>query len=248
MKMNSVTYKDNYFTTPLVNPHGFFTRGTNDQFNISNKPFASEVQQNINQSLRVAQQGIVLLNQVHGQEVIEVTELKDHAHIAGDALFTTVPNIIIGVKTADCVPILLEGHGIVAAVHAGWRPVLAGVIENCYEKICSHNLQEVRASIGPCIRQDSYEVSQEVLELFLRKYEENDVLPFFQHKVHDKYHFDLAGMCLHRLSKLGIKTYDIGLDTLTNADKFFSYRRDSLLQKPLTGCQFSGISLNHYCY
>lgn len=106
--------------------------------------------------------GVARLAQVHGNAVHEVTT----AGVAGegDALITRTPGLLVAVRTADCVPVLLAGRGVVAAVHAGWRGLAAGVIAATVERLGSGPLV---AAVGPCISVDHYEVSEDVVEQLL---------------------------------------------------------------------------------
>ena len=94
------------------------------------------------------------LHQVHGADVVTVGEPGAAAGRSGDALVTTVPGAVLAVQVADCVPVaLVADEGVVAAVHVGWRGLLAGVIESAAEAVrCSggrHLVAVVGAHIGP---------------------------------------------------------------------------------------------------
>jgi YfiH family protein len=97
--------------------------------------------------------GTTWLRQVHGATVVEVTEPGDHAGAEADAAFTRTPGCKLAVRTADCVPIVLVGDGVVGVVHAGWRGLAAGVIETTATRMGSVR----EAHIGPHIRRGCYE-------------------------------------------------------------------------------------------
>lgn len=88
-----------------------------------------------------------------------------------DALITTERNLPIGVKTADCVPILLNATGIgaVAAIHAGWKGTLGGIVAKTIDKLVEmgESQNKIFAAIGPSICGECYEVSQELAEQFM---------------------------------------------------------------------------------
>ncbi|MFM7200035.1 MAG: peptidoglycan editing factor PgeF [Myxococcota bacterium] len=115
------------------------------------------------------------VKQVHGKGVVRVsagsTGAVEVAEEEGDALVTDVPGWLVGVRTADCVPLLLCGTGsqgqpVVAAVHAGWRGTTLCIVEKTLEVMVQHygiSLESVRAAIGPSIEGPQYPVGQDVL-------------------------------------------------------------------------------------
>lgn len=125
----------------------------------------------------VAAAGIALpvhtARQVHGVDVVDapVAQRIGDARPPGDAVTTSARGIVVGVVTADCVPILLlaREHGVVAAVHAGWRGAAAGVIEAALDRLrTKHGIAagDVEACIGPAIGGCCYQVGVEVRAAF----------------------------------------------------------------------------------
>ena len=104
------------------------------------------------------------VNQVHGDHVFVVTQPGLQGD--GDAMLTTTPGIPLVVATADCVPIVLEGPGVAAVVHAGWRGAVAGVVEATLQAIERQGRTIERAAIGPAIGPSCYEVGDEVAARF----------------------------------------------------------------------------------
>jgi YfiH family protein len=102
--------------------------------------------------------------QVHGDGVIRA----DAAGWLGeaDALYTTRPGIAVAVATADCVPVVIEGIGFVAVIHAGWRGVAGGVVAATLRSLSGEGLVPQRAAVGPAIGPCCYEVGDEVLAAF----------------------------------------------------------------------------------
>ncbi|HEY5728388.1 MAG TPA: polyphenol oxidase family protein [Acidimicrobiia bacterium] len=109
-------------------------------------------------------EGVAVPNQVHGSGVLVVTAPGRHGE--ADALVTTTPGVGVGVATADCVPVVIEGAGFAAVVHAGWRGIVAGVVEATLDRISSLGLTAECAAIGPAIGPCCYEVGPEVAERF----------------------------------------------------------------------------------
>jgi purine-nucleoside/S-methyl-5'-thioadenosine phosphorylase / adenosine deaminase len=93
------------------------------------------------------------LHQVHGATVVTVTRPGEHAGVDADAAITRVPEATLAVRTADCVPIVLEGDGVIGVVHAGWRGLAAGIVGTTIAEMGDVR----RATIGPHIRAGCYE-------------------------------------------------------------------------------------------
>ena len=145
-----------------------------------------------------------------------------------DALVTRTPGLALGALAADCMPFLFADRdaGIVAAAHAGWRGALAGVLENTVEAMISigAKAERITTAVGPCMRQPNFEVSLDLLETFTAKYVEAE--RFFAPGLSpDKRWLDLTGFGRWRLAQAGVTQLDdIGLCTLAEPDRFFSYR------------------------
>ena len=104
------------------------------------------------------------MRQVHGTDVLEV-DASGPAGV-GDALLTLRPALPLAVRTADCVPIVLHGEDAVSVVHAGWRGLVAGVVERTREALQRAGTPAERAAIGPAIGPCCYEVGDEVIAAF----------------------------------------------------------------------------------
>jgi YfiH family protein len=129
----------------------------------------------------------------------------------GDALFGDTPDLALSVVTADCVPVLLAGPNGLAAVHAGWRGLVGGVIPAALEKLGGAEIAWIGPTIGPCC----YEVGEEMAEQF----PEETVVPG------PKPHLDLVAAARLQLKDVEeIRT--VGLCTRCEADKLYSYRRE----------------------
>ena len=160
------------------------------------------------------------VKQTHSNIVIEI-KAPQTEWIEADGIITRVSNLPVGVITADCAPVLFYGDGVVGAAHAGWQGALKGVLDNTVAAMGGSE-DIIKAFIGPCISQQSYEVSIGFEEPFLEKHAEAE--RFFISGKEGKLHFDLAGYCAYRLSLCGIKSIHIdGRDTLTNP-VFYSHR------------------------
>jgi copper oxidase (laccase) domain-containing protein len=97
------------------------------------------------------------LRQQHGASVVVVTRPGEHAGAEADAVVTTAVDAPIAVVTADCAPVVLDGDGAVAVVHAGWKGLVAGVLEATVQVMTDLGHPPVAAHLGPCIRARCYE-------------------------------------------------------------------------------------------
>ncbi len=101
------------------------------------------------------------VRQVHGATVMEASGPGVIGE--GDAIFTRIAGLPVGVATADCVPVAVEGPRVAAVIHAGWRGLAAGVIETTLHRLAGAALEVERAAIGPGIGPCCYEVGEEVV-------------------------------------------------------------------------------------
>ena len=164
-----------------------------------------------------------------------------------DALVTATPGLALGVLAADCGPILFasdNGH-VIGAAHAGWKGALNGIIESTIAAMEGLGAArgKISAVLGPCIRQDSYQVGGEFRDTFMNA---DDSYDRFFAPDGDKYRFDLAGLIRLRLKEAGIgQIGDLGLDTYPDQDRFFSYRRATHAGEADYGRQVSAIVINN---
>lgn len=238
--------------------HGFFTRkggvskGIYESLNCGpgsqdNPAAVAENRRRVARHLAPKGAPLNTLYQVHSADVIEVGgPWKAVTSPKADAMVTLERGLLLGVLAADCAPVLLaDGEaGIVAAVHAGWRGAFAGVIEATVRKMTGlgANLQNIRAAIGPCIAQASYEVGQEFHAGFVSKDRANE--RFFKPGEKGRFRFDLAGFVSARLEGCGIRNLEaITADTYSNEKEFFSFRRASHRGEEDYGRQISAIML-----
>ncbi len=166
------------------------------------------------------------LDQQHTTVVVNnPPEQCSQTAIIADGSFTQLPNTVCCVMTADCLPILLtDKQGTqVAAVHAGWRGLCDGIIENAVAKF-SGNPEDILAWFGPAIGPLAFEVGEDVLNQFCHHYP-SDKDCFKPHG--DRFLANIYQLATNRLNRLGI--FDISggeLCTYQQQDLFFSYRRE----------------------
>jgi polyphenol oxidase len=182
--------------------------------------------------------------QVHSADAVLVKEpwpFNERPH--ADAMVTDRPGLLLGVVTADCAPVLLADReaGVIGAAHAGWRGAQGGVVESAIAAMVRLGADRARiaAAIGPAIAQPSYEVDA----AFRRNVASGDVR-FFVPGRSGHWQFDLEGYVADRIRAEGVVSIDaLGLDTYSDADRFYSYRRATHRGEPNYGRQFSLIGL-----
>ena len=170
-----------------------------------------------------------------------------------DALVTFSTGLPIGVRTADCVPILLYAEDVngIAAIHAGWKGTLGGIVDNALDIFEQRgaDLSQMRVVFGPSISEAVYEVDEELAGKFseggLGDYviwpQGDEKTPFCENR-NSKPHIDLQGANIERLLRRGVKHENItltGYCTLSSTDLdgtplFPSYRRDKTSDRLLT--------------
>lgn len=168
------------------------------------------------------------LSQVHGTVVLDAAMLIDTS--VGDAVFATEPNTVCGILTADCLPVLfadMKGK-VVAAAHAGWRGLAAGVLQNTLAKMRDSGAEDIVAWMGPAIGPDEFEVGQDVLDAFRLSSRISE--KFFKRRItQDKYLADIYALARYILVKEGVdKVYGGDRCTVTEKAQFYSYRRDGI--------------------
>lgn len=192
----------------------------------------------LNARLRV--EDVAMVQQVHGDDVVFVDQPAGPTRWSAraDGLWTTRPGVVLAVRVADCVPVLLAGPGGVAAVHAGWRGVAAGIVPKAV-RILADGLgvrpAAIAAAVGPCIGQDAFEVGPEVVEGLRARVP--GVARFVKPGRADRQHVDLRG-CVHaQLLEAGVVRQG-DVPACTTDARWFSYRGDG----PDTGRQAGWIT------
>ncbi len=235
--------------------HGFFTRqggvseGIYASLNcgLGSRDDAVRVTENRARIARaLAGREVVTLYQVHSATAVIVDAAIPREHLPrADAVVTRTPGLVVGVLAADCAPVLIaDGHAkVVAAAHAGWRGALAGIIEAAIEAMEQQGAdrRRMRAAIGPCINQRSYEVGPEFEAEFLRADPANARF-FVRPSGASRPRFDLPAYAEHRLGGAGLAVVERTTPcTCESESLFFSYRRSIHLGEPDYGRHISAI-------
>jgi len=195
---------------------------------------------------------LILPYQTHGTEIHKIDESfielfkeeKFHALYGTDALITRLPNICIGITTADCVPLLFFDpvKQVIAAAHAGWRGTCGRIGEKTIHSLISNyqcNPADILVTIGPSISPEVYEIGKEVMDNFGN--EGFDLSEIITHRNKSTY-LDLWKANKLSLENAGVQSDHIEISsicTFTEHDRFFSARRLGIK----SGRMLSGIML-----
>ncbi len=234
-------------TAPLPIRHGFFTR----EGGVSEGPYASlncsgsggddpaHVAENRARIARhLGATTLLGLTQVHSAAIVTVTEpWAPGEGVRADGMVTARPGLALGIVTADCAPVLFHSDGVIGAVHAGWRGAVGGILENTVAAMQALGAGPITAAIGPCIRQPSYEVGDDLRDAVLAS---GDHAACFTPGRPGHWHFDLPGYCAARLT--GCTVHVVDADTLPDL-RFWSHRRRTLAGGGPIGHQLSAIVL-----
>lgn len=173
---------------------------------------------------------LLFLRQMASTNVIFVSE-PSIEKVTADGMVTKNKGIILGIKTADCLPVLIADykHGVIGAAHAGWRGAIRGVVENTLNLMVEKGaeLDNIAVALGPCIQQKSFEVGEDVYQECVLLNSEYGA--FFEYGRDEKhFQFDLEGLVKYRLQQYGIVNISVsGIDTYADEENYFSFRRNT---------------------
>ena len=170
--------------------------------------------------------------QIHSADVRSVKTLEEanDGNHKSDALLSDLKNVLVGVKTADCVPILIGDTQTkaFAAVHAGWRGTVNSIVVKAIEMMRAHygtNAKDLICAVGPAATCKNYEVGQDVIDAFEEKFSTGGKLFLKTRDGHALIDLHLANK--EQLSSVGVRAENIftaPLCTMERTDLFFSYR------------------------
>ncbi len=193
-------------------------------------------------------EALATLYQIHSAEVVTVeAPWAPGQSPRADAMVTCRPGIVLGVLSADCVPILFADAeaGVIGAAHAGWKGALGGVLDATVAAMAALGARPaaIHAGIGPAIQQSSYEVGPEFPGRFIAADPANARFAVPAARP-GHFMFDLPGFVESRLGALGLgRIARSPLDTAGDEAQFFSYRRATLRGEPDYGRGISAVTL-----
>ncbi|MGI4851233.1 MAG: peptidoglycan editing factor PgeF [Janthinobacterium lividum] len=238
--------------------HGFFTRqggySTGLLSSLNMRPLPPECEENFQKNCqRVCSwfqndvSNLVLMQQVHGDHVVWIEDNANEDYVTADAMLTQKSNLILGVRTADCIPLLLYDPkaSICGVIHVGWRGALLNIISKTLQMMSQRGSlpSNIHAAIGPCIQIQNFEVDQVVCQEFLN-YDPYYQSFFISGKDQHHFWFNLPALALYQLKSQGVtKVESLDINTYQDEKRFFSYRRSQHALEKMYGTQISAIAL-----
>lgn len=197
----------------------------------SGRSFDSSRRDEFLNKLHLDPQKLTLVNQVHSANICLVSkDYHPQRTTAADGLITATPGAVLGILTADCVPVFFydADKKVAGLAHAGWRGIHHGIVRKMVQAFKQNFMslaEDIQVAIGPAMRKCCYEVGDEFSEIFPDFYSETAVS-----KLSHKGHMDLGAAIFHDLKIEGVdagQVYDSGACTNCKNDEFFSYRADA---------------------
>ena len=190
----------------------------------------------LNKEIDISDSQICLINQVHGNRVLvlkDSTDLKKFRTQDYDAIVTQEKKVLLGIRTADCIPLLFYDPKTtaIAAIHGGWRSTAQSIVVKTLNVMTENYgtlTKDVFVAIGPGICQRCFEVGADVAVKFSSS--------FLKTRGNDKYLLDLYAAHSSQLEEAGVPSTHIevlNLCTFHNETQFFSYRRDKTSKRHL---------------
>ena len=166
---------------------------------------------------------IILANQVHSN-IVSYINSNFYKDKYSDAMITSRKDILLGVLTADCAPIIVLGKKTFGIIHAGWKGLINGIVENTIRKFYSlgEKVNDLKVFVGPHLSMNSFEVKSDFVDNIKNKIKNYD---FFIDNNRKKKNFNFSGLIESKLIDLEISDYEISKEnTFANPEKFFSHR------------------------
>lgn len=194
----------------------------------SERCYSTERRSDFLRAVELNPDNLFWVRQVHGENIVRVNaETKSTTDMMADGLITNLPGSVLGILTADCLPVFFWDpvKRAVGIAHAGWRGALHGIAPKmvaAFQQNFGSRVQSIYVGMGPCIRQKAYEVGADFEALFPGFYQPGPIA--------GKGYLDLAGFVRQGLLDAGIlpeRIEDCGLCTFQEQDHFYSYRRES---------------------
>lgn len=239
--------------------HGFFTRkggvseGIYSSLNLG--AGSHDKSENVQKNRHIAmeffgfdEKNLHTLYQIHSSKVITVSGAFEK-RIEADAMVSKTANTVLGILTADCTPVLFADNEnkIIGAAHAGWKGAITAILQNTITSMeeLGAKRQNIIATIGPTISQSSYEVGKEYYDRFSEESTANSKF-FMPSDRSEHYKFDLPAYVESQLKIAGLKSVgNVQMDTYSDAETFFSYRRSCHKNEPDYGRNLSVIAIKN---
>ncbi len=175
--------------------------------------------------LNLSNQNLIMMEQVHGDKISWVKDKKTTVIRGVDALISQSSSIILGVKSADCLPILVASPaaGLLGVIHAGWRGLLKRLPQKVIHEFQKHvPIDTVQVIIGPSIKDCCYNILKQRADKFRQEFTEKNFIKKKQQEIY----LDLPAVAVQQLQKVGLPTNNIQTsDTCTACNQqYYSYR------------------------
>ena len=185
---------------------------------------------------------IVLINQVHSNKIFFIDKITNQT-LTGDGIISKRKDLILGVLTADCAPIVILGKKYFGIIHAGWKGAFSGIIENAIKLFIKKGecKEDIFVDVGPHLRKNSFEVKN---DFFLNSKKQQINLEKYVSSIKKKLYFDFSLFIVDKIMNFGIDNFNISkIDTYQNNSDFYSFRY--YFQKGIKNCgrQISLVSI-----
>ncbi len=235
--INQFYIKDKNFSEEVKEDilYGFFTRkggvskGSFSSLNCSfnNGDREMDVKRNreiVCNTFKINPSRLLTVNQIHSNKIVDINRNNFSKKIYADGMITSEKNLLLGILTADCAPILFSGERYIAILHVGWKGLLKGIVNRLIEIFLEkgENIKRISCIIGPHLAPESFEVKIDFIHQIQK------VRPFFSNfieKDEGVSRFNFLNCLKESLRIVGIKKiFASHLDTFSNPELFFSYR------------------------
>ena len=167
---------------------------------------------------------IIFVNQIHSNKVIFINDDYKNEIYKADAMVSSRKDIILGILTADCAPIVVLSKKNFGIIHAGWKGLISGIIENTFNEFVKRGegLENLKVFVGPHLKTKSFEIKNDFVDLLRKK-----IPDYKSYILREKniMKFDFSSLILNIIRRFNIESIEISdEDTFSNNQKFFSYR------------------------
>ena len=166
---------------------------------------------------------IILMNQVHSNKILFIDKPINQSFY-GDGIISNRKDLILGVLTADCAPIVILGKIYFGIIHAGWKGAFSGIIENALNFFFKkgENKEDIFVDIGPHLKKDSFEVKSDFLVNFKKLEIKSDK---YISSIKKKLYFNFSLLLKDKIVNCGVNNFNISeIDTYQNNNDFYSFR------------------------
>ena len=171
----------------------------------------------------VPKKKIILMNQVHSNKVFFIDK-PNNKTLNGDGIISNRKDLILGVLTADCAPIVILGKKYFGIIHAGWKGTFSGIIENAINFFFKKGecKEDIFVDVGPHLRKNSFEVKNDFLINFKKQEVNSDK---YISSIKKNLYFNFSLLITDKIINCGIRDFNISkIDTYKNFNDFFSFR------------------------